>query len=469
MQKTVAGARLRRLREERRLSQATLARMLGISPSYLNQIEHGTRPLTVPVLMSISETLGVEAGFFAGHDTARLTAEVREVAADDTLRLNIPPDEAADLARHWPQTAHAFVTLHRRYRQVVEQLAALTGEREHEPAMPALMLHEEIREYLHQRHNYVGALDEAAEQLAADIGIVPGDVLPTLTARLLHHGIRVRRDPELGQELHRYDPVTQVLHLAGDLRPGQVAFRMASHLGLVEYGDLIAELVQAEPFITADSRAIARIGLANYFGAALIMPYSDFLARAERYRYDIERLAHRYGVSFETICHRLSTLQRPKARGVPFSFVRVDRAGNMSKRQGASGFHLSRTGGTCPLWVIYEAFGAPNRILTQIAAMPDGRRYFWIARTITRAPGRWGQPAKTFAVALGCDLRQAGRLVYSTGLDLDAADAAVPIGIGCKVCERPACPQRAFPQIGRALDIDENRSTFAPYPVEGED
>jgi XRE family transcriptional regulator, fatty acid utilization regulator len=212
-----------------------------------------------------------------------------------------------------------------------------------------------------------------------------------------------------------------------------------------------------------ETHALARIGLANYFAGALLMPYGAFLAAAERERYDIERLGALFGVGYETICHRLSSLQRPGALGVPFFFIRVDRAGNISKRQSATDFHFSRVGGTCPLWNVYEAFAQPGRILTQVAQMPDGRTYLWIARTVQHAAGGDGDPGKTFAIGLGCDIRHAGRLVYSKGLALADPAAATPIGAGCKVCERPACPQRAFPLIGRPLAVDETRSVINPY------
>lgn len=173
-----------------------------------------------------------------------------------------------------------------------------------------------------------------------------------------------------------------------------------------------------------------RIGLANYFAGALTLPYGHFLASAEQMAYDVDRLGRRFGVGFETVCHRLSTLQRPQARGVPFIFVRVDRAGNISKRQSATDFHFSRVGGTCPLWNVYEAFAHPGQIQTQLAAMPDGRAYLWVARTVVHRRSGWGTPEKTFAVGLGCDLRHAARLVYSRGLPLDDPDARTPIGAG---------------------------------------
>lgn len=198
---------------------------------------------------------------------------------------------------------------------------------------------------------------------------------------------------------------------------------------------------------------------------AVLLSYADFLERAEAFAYDIVRLSRHFGVGFETVCHRLSTLQRPGAQGVPFFFVRVDRAGNISKRQSATDFHFSRVGGSCPLWNVYEAFTQPGRVLTQMAQMPDGRTYLWIARTVGASEPAYGVPGKTFAIGLGCDIRHASRLIYSQGLNLGDLPAATPIGAGCKVCERPACPQRAFPPIGRPLLIDPNRSAVAPYPT----
>ena len=193
---------------------------------------------------------------------------------------------------------------------------------------------------------------------------------------------------------------------------------MAVELAYLEFGGLIDELVDEGKFTSDESTRLARLGLANYFAAAMVLPYTQFHDVAENFRYDVERLSAFYSVSYETVAHRLSTLQRPSMRGVPLSFVRVDRAGNMSKRQSATGFHFSSSGGTCPLWNVYETFANPGKILVQVAQMPDGRNYMWVARTVERRAPRYGQPGKTFAIGLGCELRHAHRLVYSEGLDL---------------------------------------------------
>ncbi|MEU3777635.1 short-chain fatty acyl-CoA regulator family protein [Streptomyces sp. NPDC032472] len=463
MGKTYAGARLRRLREERRMSQAELARVLGISPSYLNQMEHDSRPLTVPVLLRLTEAFGVDPGFFSERDTSRLVADLREALANEVAEARVSPSDLAELATRMPAVASVLLDLGRRSQLLAERLADTADGRDVSPSAAPRSPHEEIREFFYRRRNYLHDTDLAAEGLARDIGIRPGEVVRVLASRLTdRHGVRLASDSD---RLHHYDGRTRVLHLSGRLRPGQQAFRMATQLALLEYGDELDRLAAEDFPPGSPAHGLARIGIANYFAAAVVLPYQAFHTAAEEFRYDIERLTDQFGLGYETVCHRLSTLQRPRLRGVPFSFVRVDRAGNMSKRQSATGFHFSRAGGTCPLWNVYEAFASPGRIHVQIAAMPDGQRHLWTARAVTRHRGGWGEPGKTFAIGLGCEIRHASRLVYSDGLDLDNASAATRIGMGCRLCERLDCPQRAVPPLGRPLAVDENSSTFIPYPV----
>ncbi|AHC24031.1 MULTISPECIES: acetate metabolism transcriptional regulator RamB [Mycobacteriaceae] len=471
MAKTFVGSRIRQLRRERGFSQAALAQMLDISPSYLNQIEHDVRPLTVSVLLRITEVFGVDAGFFASQDDTRLVAELREVTLDRDVDIDIDAGELADVVSAHPAIARAMVNLHQRYRLTTTQLAAATEGRfsTSESGSGAItMPHEEVRDYFYQRQNYLHELDTAAEDLTIRMRMHRAELTRELSDRLTRvHGVRIVRRTDLGDNvLHRYDPQTRILQVGDHLSGGQFVFKLAAELGYLEFGDLIDKLVEDGHFTSDESRTLARLGLANYFAAAIVLPYRQFHEIAGKFRYDVERLSAHYAVSYETVAHRLSTLQRPDMRGVPLSFVRVDRAGNMSKRQSATGFHFSSSGGTCPLWNVYETFANPGKILVQIAQMPDGRNYMWVARTVERRAARYGQPGKTFAIGLGCELRHAHRLVYSEGLDL-AGDrvTATPIGAGCRVCERDNCTQRAFPALGKALDLDEHRSTVSPYLV----
>ncbi|WP_052852606.1 short-chain fatty acyl-CoA regulator family protein [Streptomyces avicenniae] len=464
-----AGAKLRRLRREHGMNQVAMARALGISTSYANQIEQGQRPLTAPVLLRLAEAFGIDAAFFSEADGERLAVDLRTALADEACGVPLPADEEiAEAARDHPEVARALVALHRRYRDAAEQAAALASPGTRAP-LPPSEPHDEVRDFFYAHHNHFEPLDSEAERAAAALAPRPGRAADPLIRHLAgRHGVRVVETSQGGSaDARRFDRESGLLFLSPWLSDGQRAFQLATQLALLEHGALLDRLGDgARGLSSPESRALARIGLATYFAGALLMPYTAFHAAAEETRYDVELLSARFGVGFETVCHRLSTLQRTGRRGVPFSFLRVDRAGNISKRQSATDFHFSRLGGTCPLWTVYEAFSSPGRTLTQVAEMPDGKRYFWIARTVTRGgPGHHAARAE-FAVALGCEVRHAHRLVQAEGIDLDAPRAATPIGLGCRICERRDCAQRARPPAGGRLAIAPDRRTYVPYPVE---
>ena len=471
MRKAFMGVRLKRLREERGLTQIALARALNLSASYLNQLEKNQRPLTVPILLKINSVFGIDVQLFSEDEEARLVADLRDVLVDPGLDEVVSQAEIREIVSNMPAVGRAIVKQYRRGRDASERADALAarlgvGEDLHEPAQ--LLPFEQVRDYFYGRHNYIAELDEAAEKLFSKANLTIGDCATGLKRHLSERlGVQVVIEPpNLEKPLQRrFDLSTRVLRLSSTLMPGQIAFEMATQLAYLAMHETIDALAHDAASGSEETHRLARIGLANHFAGALLMPYGPFFQAAEKLNYDIDLLGQRFGVGYETICHRLSTLQRPEARGVPFFFVRVDRAGNISKRQSATNFHFSRVGGSCPLWNVYEAFAAPGRVLTQVASMPDGRTYLWIARTVSRGQGGYGAPSKTFAVGLGCDISHAHRLVYAKGLDLKDQSAAVPIGAGCKICERPSCPQRAFPAIGRRTSIDENERRFAPYTV----
>jgi predicted transcriptional regulator/DNA-binding XRE family transcriptional regulator len=466
MKKLFMGVRLKRLREERRLTQQALADAIGISLSYLNQIENNQRPLTVPVLLKLNAAFGVDVQFFSDEDEARMVGELREALAHPLAGEDVSGAELKEIATNMPAAGRAIVSLHRRLTQALDQSAALSArlgdDRQGDARSPAAPF-EEVRDFFYSRHNYLDALDRGAEDASVELGT--GRLVGIETRLRERHGVlAVREDADARPVLRRaFDAGSRTLHLPANLTPGQQAFQLGTQLAFLEFGGLIDEQIAETVFVSAEARSLARIGLANYFAGALILPYAAFLKAAEHLHYDIDLLAQKFGVGFETVCHRLSTLQRPGARGVPFFFIRVDRAGNISKRQSATDFHFSRAGGTCPLWNVYEAFAQPGRILTQLAEMPDGRTYLWVARTVSHATGGYGAPEKTFAVGLGCDLRHAGKLVYSRGLRIDDPEARTPIGMGCKICDRPRCSQRAFASVTKPLLVDETKSLLSPY------
>ena len=457
------GARLQRLREERKMTQAALAKALDISPSYLNQIERNQRPLTVPILLRIGSVLEVDPQIFSEHDSASLVADVRDVLSD------LPGTEPTSLAElkmlveNMPGMARAILQLQRRYRMMAERAEALEAQFDSSDASHGALApsaDEEVRDYLNRRQNYIGELDEAAERVGANSANSTNSASTTSTTNTVDalrqrlqqlHGVTVltARGDQVPSRKRRYDAQQRVLWLSDTMNAGQQAFQMAAQIGMLEHAGQI-ETLAAQAALSSDAgREGARLALSNYYAGAVLMPYGAFLQAAESLAYDIDLLAHQFGVGFEAVCHRLSTMQRPGLSGLPVFFVRVDRAGNVSKRQSATAFHFSRVGGTCPLWIVYEAFSQPGKVLRQVARMPDGGTHLWIARHVSAGPAGFHAPGKSFAVALGCDISQAHRLVYAKGLDLQDPSVATPIGTGCKVCERGDCPQRAFPSILR--------------------
>ncbi|WBU55937.1 short-chain fatty acyl-CoA regulator family protein [Paracoccus sediminicola] len=458
MKNAYLGRQLRRLRESHGMTQAALARALELSPSYLNQIERNQRPLTLRVLQRLDTQFGAEAQPFQEAGDGRLTSRLRAAFADQGASISTA--ELHDLADNAPGLAKLILDMRRRLRNATERADLLAEQISGQPDMPAATGFEAVRDYFYTRRNHIAELDRAAEPLGNLLPIAGrADALTTYLRD--RHGIRVEMRAAKGMQ-RRFDPAQRLLQVSEDLSDAQRSFQIGTQLALLEESPTIDRLCDASG-LPADALPLLRIGLANYFAGALILPYGAFRATAEALRYDIERLSRRFDIGFETACHRLSTLQRPGAEGVPFFFIRVDRAGNISKRQSATDFHFSRFGGSCPLWTIYDAFSRPGTLLRQLAQMPDGRRYLWMARTVSQGGGRFGAPVKHFAVALGCDIAHAERLVYADGMDLHGPDAATPIGPGCKLCERDACPQRAFPMIGSPVAAEPTSSRFAPY------
>lgn len=437
MSKVFAGARIHTLRKTRGLTQAAMARQLDLSTSYLNQLENDQRPLTVPVLMQLTRRFNVEPAYFSEDRDIRTINELRTIFPDT------PEETLAELATRFSELMPTFV-----------EVAMNTPT----AAQPSPF--DQVRDFFFESHNYIHELDVLAEELALKLG----DKILRLNhlANTLHTeaGVHVRFGRAQAGARRQFLPETRELHLRAGLSDAQLCFEMALQYCLLVYRDVLSNLVSE--LSESRARTIATYGLAQYFAAAVTMPYSQFLETAEDTRYDVDRIASIFGTGFETTAQRLATLQRPGARGIPFVFIRTDRAGNISKRQSATGFHFSRTGGSCPLWVVHRAFETPNRITRQVASMPDGNSYLWIARHVQGQVKSFGTPRKEFAVALGCDISQAERLIYSDALNLSPS-AATPIGPGCSVCPRQSCPQRALPQIGSSAELDLNLTTEAAY------
>ena len=465
--KLFAGQRLRRLREGAGTSQAALARAIAVSPSYLNQIERDQRPLPRRVLQRVCEHFGIGLDYFGEGDDLRRTQELREALSDPMFGGTLT--DLAEIQRAvqaTPELTRRFLVLHQAYRARGEELQGQPGGSA--SAAGPLPPYEEVRDWVQSRLNHFNALDRAAETLYETAGFASATLREDIARRLAEvHGFAVASDASLLVQgtFWRLDRRARRLILAEGASAESRIFWTAHLLGLLEQRRVIDDEVHSGRLSSPEARALARVSLGNYFAGALMLPYRRFLDAAEATGYDIERLQARFGASFEQVCHRLSTLQRPGSAGIPFYFAKTDIAGNILKRSSATRFQFARLGGPCPLWNVYRTFASPGQILVQLARTPDEVAYLNVARTVIRGGGFHLARPRAVAVVLGCEVEHAARTVYAAGLDLGSADAAVPIGPGCRLCDREGCRHRAVPPVGRRLDVGSEDRGMVPYRI----
>lgn len=457
------GPALRRLRRDLGLTQSDMAADLEVSASYIALLERNHRPLSAEVLLRLAQTYKIDmaklAGGGASDDSARMQTALKDPMFAD---LDLPALESNDFATNFPGVMDAFLRLYTAYQE--EQLALADrsseirmGGRDADVLDPVA----ESRRFLAARRNSFPQLDDAAERLAE--GVREHE---SMTAYFrARHGLRVRRLPSkvLVGSVRRLDYHRKEIVLDDELDTASQNFQLALQLAYLEMGREIDGVLAEGTFATESGERLTRRALAGYAAAAIMMPYSAFARAVEARRYDVEALGRQFGASFEQTAHRLTTLQKPGQERVPFFFIRVDPAGNVSKRLDGAGFPFARHGGGCPLWTVHQAFQKPRQIVTQWLELPDGQRFFSISRTVTAGGGGFGRPRVERAVALGCAEEHAAKLVYTQEQPGYTAQQATPIGVTCRLCHRTECTARSAPPIGRQILADDIRRTSAPF------
>ncbi len=365
-----------------------------------------------------------------------------------------------------PGFAHALISCHQAYRRNSEQLAGFDDTLGRTASFAEPSPYEEVRDFFHFVDNYIHDLDLAAERLALALKLPDSNPQVVLTRFLEERrGVRVVLRDDDADLLRHYDPRNKVLALNAYSPQASRNFQLAYQIAELESDDEITRIARQGDFRTTEAFEICRIGLRNYFAGALVLPYAAFMNAARELRHDLELLAARFGTSIEQIAHRLSSLQRPGQKGVPFFFARIDRAGNITKRHSAAKLQFARFGAACPLWNVHQAFEMPGRIIRQLAETPDGARYICLAMEVSKSAGGFHAPQRRYALSLGCEVTYASDVVYADGLDLANRAAFDPIGVSCRICERAQCQQRAVPPLKRSLLIDHNVRRVVPYEV----
>jgi XRE family transcriptional regulator, fatty acid utilization regulator len=451
------GPRLKRLRRELGLTQQAMAEDLGISPSYVALLERNQRPLTAPLLLRLATSYKLEIADFASDAGGSYAQRLADVLRDPIFAdIDVPPLEVADAAANFPGISEALLRLHGAYlreqRALAEQRVVGGG---HEGGDPVA----EARRFVAAQRNYFDGLDTRAEELSAEIAEASG-AEPWLNAR----GVRVRFLPAdvLMNSIRRFDRHNEQLLIDDGLDRASRAYQLAVHIAYTAMRGEISAVVRGASFASETAANLVRRALGGYGAAALLMPYGLFAQAVEARRYDIEALSRQFGASFEQVAHRLTTLGRPGMERVPFFFIRVDEAGNVSKRLDGAGFPFAAHGGGCPLWSVHSTFRTPGEIVTQWLELPGGERFFSIARTVTAGGGGHGRPRIYRAIALACAAEHAPRLAYAQGLDPGTV-GATPIGVSCSLCHRAQCTARAVPPIGREVLPDDYRRAAEPF------
>lgn len=462
--KLYLGGRLKRLRYDLSLTQTRMAEDLGVSPSYLNHLERNQRPVTAQVLLKLASTYDLDLRTFTEDAEASSEADLIEVFADPLFKdLKLPRREVSELVSASPLVAEAVTRLYRAFdeRRKRDVLAAASeGATDISPA-------DWVRDQVQAHHNFFPELDDLGEALFARLGVEPHGLKDAAEALLkADHGLEVRVMPAHVMMIYqrRFDPHRKRLMLSETLGPSSRAFAVVYQLALSEHSADIRAMAERIEAPDATSKSLYTISLLNYLTAATLMPYGRFLRAAEETHYDLDLLRAPFGVSYEQAAQRLTTLSRPGSRGVPFFLMRLDCAGNISKRLAAGPFPFSRYGGACPRWNIHQAFQSPGRTITQVIRTPDGAQYFTFSRTLERGLRGFGDGVYAEqAIGLGCELKYADRLIYARGIDLNAPNA-VETGPMCRLCERPNCVERAAPPAVKPLVVDEWVKGVTAFP-----
>jgi predicted transcriptional regulator len=452
-QKLYAGHAVRRIRRANGLTQTAMAEALAVSPSYLNLIERNQRPLTAAILLRLAQRFDFDARSLTGATPGGGVEALKRRLADPLFAdLNLDRLQIEDWIAAAPDAAEAFA-------RAFDRLSG-TGPAQEADAIAA------VRAEIERWRNHFADLDMQAEALADELRLGNADLYSALAERLrVKHQLSLRILPVdvLPDRLKRLDLHSRQLQLSELLDTASRTFAAASELANLEARTEIDGLTKGAGFTERASERLYRRHLTSYFAAAIMMPYARFLRACEGTGYDIELLQRRFGAGFEQVAHRLTTLQRVGARGLPFFMIRIDRAGQSSKRYaGASGSPLVDADGRCPLWQLHNAFDRPGEVAKQMVLLEDGSRWFTLARTVHPQGGREGSIRAEFAVGLGLDAKLAGPLAAARGMDLTNGEAT-PIGLGCRTCTRPDCPQRSAPPVGRVLVFNDRERALTPF------
>jgi len=463
------GPKIKAFRRQLGLQANKFAEQLGISPSYLNLIEAGKRKIDGNLLIKISKELRIDLSDLTSKSDLNLENDISELLDDQLFEdLDILGPEVKDLVSSNPKIAKALIKLGDNYKQkdheIVNKVENISGKiiDNRKTSFPG----EVISDFLQENRNYFPKLEEFANDifkkvqknnrtryialcdfLKKEFSITVKDIIPEETKPFSK--VYDKKNKKL--LLSDYNSLeTKKLHAAAQI----------AQEGAI---DIIENYLSKFKFPSNESKRLTQIALLNYCGAAILMPYNLFHSECKKLKYDLQLLQNTFATSFEQVAHRVTCLQDPKLPGIPFHFLRVDMAGNISKRFSLSGIEIPRYGGACPRWNVYSAFTRPGVIQAAVSKMTNGEKYVCIAKTVEKGVGRYGQSKSILSIGLGCEAKYAKEFVYTENLDISDKKTEIPIGVSCRTCDRLDCSQRAFPPLHKKFDVDINTRGVSVY------
>ena len=466
------GPKIKAFRRQLGLQANKLSEQLGISPSYLNLIESGKRKIDGDLLLKVCEELKIELTDLTNKSDLNLANNLSELLGDELFEdLDILGPEVQDLVNTNPKIARALIKLGDNYKQkgqeIVSKVENISGKiiDGRKTSFPG----EVVSDFLQENKNYFSNLDKFADDIFNRIQIYNRATYMALCDFLkTEYGVKVKDVlPEDGKPFSKiYYKSQKELHLSDyvalETKKLYAAAQIAQEGAMVVIENYLSEF----KFPSEESKKLTKVALLNYCGAAILMPYKLFHQECMKQKYDLELLQNTFACTFEQIAHRVTCLQDPKLPGIPFHFLRVDVAGNISKRFSLSGIEIPRYGGACPRWNVYSAFSRPGVIQAAVSKMSNGEKYVCIARTVEKGVGRYGKKKSILSIGLGCQAKYAKDFVYTENLDLNDKKTEIPIGVSCRTCDRLDCSQRAFPPLHKKFDVDINNRGVSVYVTE---
>ena len=463
------GPKIKAFRRQLGIQANKLSEQIGISASYLNLIESGKRNVDSNLIIKICSELRINVSDLTSKSDLNLENDISELLSDEIFEdLDILGPEVKDLVASNPKMAKALIKLGDNFKQkdhdIVNKVENISGKiiDSRRAAFPG----EVIADFLQENKNYFPKLEEFANNIFQEVKQNNRTRYIALCEFLKRkYDVQVKDViPEEGKPFSKiYKEKEKVLLLSDYISLETKKLYAAAQIAHIGAKDQINFYLSNFKFPSNEAKELSRIALLNYCGAAILMPYELFHKECKNLKYDLELLQNTFATSFEQVAHRVTCLQDPKLPGIPFHFLRVDVAGNISKRLSLSGIEIPRYGGACPRWNVYSAFSRPGVIQAAVSKMSNGEKYVCIARTVEKGVGRYGQKKSMLSIGLGCEAKYAKDFIYTENLDLNDKKSELPIGVSCRTCDRLDCSQRAFPPLHKKFDVDVNARGVSVY------